>query len=195
MSAACYVARRINDGKMDQNKEGAKQMSANSIGKLGRPSSYTKAKADKICEDIANGMSLAAVCRQDGMPAPKNVRVWLKNNPDFLSNYALARAEQADHFADEIIAIADDSSKDIIQTENGPKVNHDHINRDRLRIDTRKWKASKMRPEKYGAKLQVDHKVNYEAMSNQELLKRLEQLCKNMGLTMPEHYRIERETT
>jgi len=105
---------------------------------MGRPSSYTKKKADKLCEDIANGMSLEAVCRQDGMPAPKNVRVWLKNNADFRTNYTLAREEQAYFYADQIITIADDSSKDIIQAPKSERVDHDHIKRDRLKIDARK---------------------------------------------------------
>ena len=40
--------------------------------------------------------------------------------------------------------------------ENGnPRINHDVIQRDRLRVDARKWMLGKMQPKKYGDKLDV----------------------------------------
>src|SRR4051794_16693229 len=64
-----------------------------------------------------------------------------------------ARAAQADHFADEIIAIADDTSGDWIERDGELMVNHEHIQRSRLRVDARKWLMARMAPKKYGDKV------------------------------------------
>jgi hypothetical protein len=54
---------------------------------------------------------------------------------------------------DEILAISDDTSQDTILNENGTALcNYEHINRSRLRIDTRKWLAAKLCPRFYGEK-------------------------------------------
>ena len=39
----------------------------------------------------------------------------------------------------------------------GKVVDQEHIGRSRLRIDTRKWAASKLAPKKYGDKLDLNH--------------------------------------
>jgi hypothetical protein len=55
---------------------------------------------------------------------------------------------------DEIINIADSVEDDLITTEDGREVvNNGVIQRDRLRVDARKWVLSKMNPKKYGEKL------------------------------------------
>ncbi len=55
------------------------------------------------------------------------------------ARYARARGEQADFYADEIITIADTEPDAAIA---------------RVRIDARKWAASKLRPKVYGDKVQ-----------------------------------------
>jgi hypothetical protein len=61
--------------------------------------------------------------------------------------YAQAREEQADKFFREVIEIADDKSGDCITTSDGkPIVDHENIQRSRLRVDTRKWVAAKLAP-------------------------------------------------
>lgn len=58
--------------------------------------------------------------------------------------------------ADEIIDIADDGERDYIKDAEGHEtVNYDHISRARLRVDARKWIASKLKPKKYGDKQSV----------------------------------------
>lgn len=51
--------------------------------------------------------------------------------------------------ADEILAIADDSTQDFIDGRNG-QVDHEHIHLSRVRIDARKWLMGKMYPKVYG---------------------------------------------
>lgn len=92
------------------------------------------------------------------MPDKATVFRWLADRPDFRDQYARARDEQADFYAEEILQISDDGRNDYYVTEDGTEiVNHDHIARSRLRVDSRKWLASKLAPKKYGDKVDVEH--------------------------------------
>lgn len=123
--------------------------------KTGRPSEFTEAMADAICEKIAEGESLRAICRDAEMPAKSTVFKWLTQQQTFADQYAHAREAQADALADEICDIADDGSNDWMERrrEDGSVddvVNHEHITRSKLRVDARKWVAAKLKPKKYG---------------------------------------------
>ncbi len=98
----------------------------------------------------------------EGMPSKSTVMRWLSDeaNEDFRDQYARARERQADHFADEILEIADDGHNDWMdrQVRKGVFVrspDHEHINRSKLRVDARKWLMSKLAPKKYGEKLEL----------------------------------------
>lgn len=95
---------------------------------------------DTICERIADGESLRAICKDKSMPSKQAVRKWLVNDKDgdLVSQYAQAREDQADAIFDECLAIAD-TAEDVAAA--------------RLQIDTRKWMAGKLRPKKYSDKL------------------------------------------
>ncbi|OAM34235.1 hypothetical protein A7Q01_05850 [Eikenella sp. NML96-A-049] len=99
----------------------------------------------RICEMLAQGHSLAAICRRKNLPAPSTIYKWLAESPEFSERYARAREQQADFYADEIIEIAD----------NCPPI-HEEIAKAKVRIDTRKWKAARLAPKKYGDRLDVN---------------------------------------
>ena len=81
---------------------------------------------------------LERICRGEGMPDVRTVYRWLEAHDDFRQKYARARERQADVLAGQILEISDDGSRDTIQTEDGEVVNHEHIQRSRLRVDSRK---------------------------------------------------------
>lgn len=93
------------------------------------------------------------------MPNKSTVFRWLATHKEFSDQYARAREEQAEALADEILSIADDGSNDWMekQDKNGQSigwvVNGEAVNRSRLRVESRKWIASKLKPKKYGEKL------------------------------------------
>ena len=132
---------------------------------MARPSDYTVEKADSICEHIAGGKSLVSWCAVDGRPNYTTVMRWIQQQPEFRNKYAGAREAQADYLAEEIVQISDDGSNDTYETEDGPRTNQDVIARSRLRVDARKWYASKLAPKKYGDKVEttltgnVDHSL------------------------------------
>jgi hypothetical protein len=124
-----------------------------SNSKLGRPSDYTQELADLICERIAtHGVGLKKLCEMyDDMPEKITIRRWCLKYPQFRSQYAQAKALQIEALVDEIIDIADDASQDTFISEHGKQVcNNEFIARSRVRIDTRKWLASKLAPKLYG---------------------------------------------
>lgn len=130
---------------------------------MARPSEFTEATADAICERIADGESLRAICRDEGMPSKATVFRWLAANEAFQDQYARAREAQADSLFDDVLEIADDSRNDWMERNGegdpGWALNGDHIQRTRVRIDARKWMAGKLRPKVYGEKLDLSGNV------------------------------------
>lgn len=134
----------------------------------GRPSSFTPDTGDAICQRLVDGESLRSICCDEGMPAQSTVCRWLASGEGeeapadlaaFRKQYARARELQADTLFDEILDIADDGSNDWMERkrEDGSTdevLNHEHVQRSKLRIDSRKWMAGKLAPKRYGDKLQ-----------------------------------------
>jgi hypothetical protein len=90
---------------------------------------------------------------QPTMPARATVFRWLASNQEF--RQLLARQCQAEDLADEILKIADDSSRDYKKKIGADGkitwvVDRAHIARCRLRIKTRKRILAWMAPRKYG---------------------------------------------
>jgi len=130
---------------------------------MGRPSTYTPEVGALICERIAMGESLNQVCRDDELPGRATVFRWRQKNPDFDVLYLRAREMLYEQWADEIIDIADDSSADVVEKvgRNGATYmahDHDHINRSRLMVESRKWLLSKLLPNTYGDTVGIDVK-------------------------------------
>lgn len=120
---------------------------------MGRPSEFSQETADEICHRIAKGESLRSICADEEsgwLPAQSTVYEWLKAHAEFAEQYARAREAQADHYVDEIINIADQPN---VRTDVEGNVVTSDPQRDRLRVDARKWVASKLAPKKYGDKV------------------------------------------
>lgn len=126
----------------------------------GRPSLYRPELGERICSLIAAGHSLRAIGEMDGMPDKATILRWLigTKHPEFCDQYARARELQAEGAADEMLEIADDGRNDFVKREIGEGVevdvfNSEHVQRSKLRLETRKWLLSKLLPKKYGDKL------------------------------------------
>jgi len=109
---------------------------------------------EAIAEQIAECVTYRKIAEDAGVSAG-SLSNWLAL-PANAATYALAREARADRLAEEILAIADDGSNDTFVDSGGEKrTDHDAIARSKLRVDARKWLASKMFPSKYGDKLDV----------------------------------------
>lgn len=134
------------------------------MAKRGRPSLYSDDLAALICTRLAAGESLRNICKDNGFPDRMTVIRWLAmtEREEFQRQYAQAREAQADHYADEIVSLADTcrigiktktNEKGEVETTEG-----DMVERTRLQIDARKWYASKLAPKKYGDKQEITGK-------------------------------------
>lgn len=130
---------------------------------MARPSIYSKEIGDRICELIStSSFGLHTICKSnDDLPAFSTVFKWLSDadKTEFLDNYTRARDMQADFMADEILTIADDASNDFMTVVKGDVSyeveNKELTSRSRLRVESRKWVASKLKPKKYGEKVDI----------------------------------------
>lgn len=132
---------------------------------MARPSSFTQEVADLICERIAGGESLVAICQDDEMPARSTVFKWLTDIPGFSDIYARAREAQADALADDIVHIADTpqiGTRSVSKATGTEITEGDMIEHRRLQVDARKWMAGKLAPKKYGEKIGVEHSGSIE---------------------------------
>lgn len=115
---------------------------------------------DEICVRIAEGESLRKICKDDKMPSLVAVWKWLNNSEELVKQYTRAREEQAETFVDEILDIADDNKDDTSIDENGKLIiNQEVIARSRLRVDSRKWIASKLKPKRFGDYTKIQAEV------------------------------------
>lgn len=121
-----------------------------------RESGYSRALVLRVCELISHGSSLRQAAVECGTTLPTFLR-WVRQHEWLADHYARAREECLQYWADEILEIADDGRNDTYTDEEGnERVNHDHIQRSRLRVDSRKWILSKLQPKVYGDKLAVE---------------------------------------
>ena len=101
---------------------------------------------DTICERIACGESLRAICRDVRMPKIGAVLKWVDRDDNHREQYARAREASADADAD---AIGDIATR-TLSGEFDPAAA-------RVAIDALKWSAGKRKPKSYGEKLDVNH--------------------------------------
>lgn len=120
---------------------------------IGRPTIYTEELGKRICNLVAtHSIGLQKLCNMfDWMPDKTTINEWRWSNEPFSTQYTKAKIAQAELLAEDCIDIADDSSQDITYNKFGDEVcNTEFVNRARLRVDTRKWVASKLLPKIYG---------------------------------------------
>lgn len=137
--------------------------------KMGRPECrpYDPEIGDIICDEIStcsDGIR-KILARHPGFPEFKTIMKWRIKNNDFGQQYARAKQIQAEIiFAEEIIEIADDSSLDTTTNDKGREVcDNEWVARSKLRIDSRKWIASRLAPKIYGDKtINENHNFNHE---------------------------------
>lgn len=129
----------------------------------GRPTLFTPELVTEICRRLVEQGSLRRVCAADDMPSFMTVYDWdyqgqedlgtdeRRDSPKalFSLQFARAREMQAHAMVAEAQDIADDGSNDWQLTEKGFSLNHEHIQRSSLRVNTRMKMAEKLAPRIY----------------------------------------------
>lgn len=133
--------------------------------KRGRPSIFTAALGEEVCKRLVEQKALSRVCEAADMPAFKTVYEWdAKGRAEkevkgslfaaFSTAFARAKELQAHAIMDEMLDIADDGRNDWVekQTKDGDTyitLNAEHIQRSRLRVETRMKLAERLAPALY----------------------------------------------
>jgi hypothetical protein len=84
------------------------------------------------------------------MPDIKTVYLWMAQNPEFLHQYTKAKEDQADTMQEEILDISDATPAMVVDDKGVARTDAAYVNWMRLRVDSRKWIAAKLKPKKYG---------------------------------------------
>lgn len=132
---------QMREDRLTTGQQGTGQMS------VGRPTEYTDEEAVALCTWVQAGGSLRGYSAKTGR-APATVYRWMAENAKFHALYSQAQEDRTDTLAEETLEIADESA--VNPTLEG-------VAAAKLRIEARKWIASKLRPQKWGDKQVVEH--------------------------------------
>ena len=136
-------------------KSTTKKATVKPAKKMGRPSKRSNALVDRVLKSVRDGKSLTKACRAEGI-APSTFLDWVEFDKQLCERYTRACEVRSELIFDEMLEIADDSSNDTMLTgkDNDIEIeNKEWVNRSKLRIETRKWMLGKMKPKKYGDKV------------------------------------------
>jgi hypothetical protein len=127
----------------------------------GRPErKYTEDLANEILARTADGEGLLSICKSSHMPHERTVRRWVTDDmpPGFADRFARAVYFRHDRWAEEIITIADEPAADMAA-----------VQRNRNRVDSRKWLLSKLQPQRYGDRVDLNVTNKTEKISDDQL--------------------------
>jgi hypothetical protein len=131
---------------------------------MGRPSLRTPEIEAEIISRLSAGEPLAQICRDGHMPSTDTAREWQRQDEAFSRAIAGAREDGFDVIAADLLNIADDGSRDYKPSYDregnatGDYVpDFDHINRSKLRVETRLKLLSKWDPKRYGERVELRH--------------------------------------
>jgi hypothetical protein len=113
--------------------------------RLGPPMQYNEKVFNSILEQVSKGGKISVIC--DGTPPYPSYRSWFRwlvGSPELRQRYAQARHMLVERYADEIVMIAD-GELPLTDTDEPP-----NPQRDRLRIDARRWVMGKLNPAFWG---------------------------------------------
>lgn len=128
----------------------------------GRPSKLDAQMLARVCRLMVEKRSLARACNEKGMPDFSTVYDWENRGQEHLKDgilttiyaqfsqaFARAKTLQAHAIMSELMDIADDGSNDWQIGKYGPMLNHEHVSRSKLRVETRLKLVERLAPAIY----------------------------------------------
>lgn len=132
--------------------------------RVGRPSKKTPAVVAAVCERLAAGETLSAICRDPGMPARSVVNRWIATDEAVSGQVAKARQAGFDAIAEEALRIADTPhmGETVEEDEDGKRrvKTGDMTAHRRLQVWTRLQLLKSWDPKRYGERVQQDVTVS-----------------------------------
>lgn len=126
--------------------------------KAGRPSTYSDEIVAEICERLSMGEPLAAICRNDHMPALRTVYDWMAGRENVSALIARAREIGEEMIAASVLDIVD-AAPAKVPTMHGEQVDSGDVANRKMRAEYRLKLLAKWNPKKWGDKLEVEGKL------------------------------------
>jgi len=173
--------------KKPATKKAKKKKGPKKTNGRGRPTVSKKKLTKFLLLYSTTNKSWVTVCDEVGL---STTAVWsyLHKSPEFKVQYEAAREMKSHVFIEEILDIADDGTNDweTRHYKNGEEyeaVNQEVVRRSVLRVDARKWIASKFVPKMYADRLHTEHSGKIETsprdiknLDREELTKEIDRL-------------------
>ena len=137
-----------------------------------RESSASRAKPPSFTTSQTKELSVTRPDYRRGAP----IRI---TYPEFRQTYTCARELRADlSFGEQILDIADDSADDWSYNEKTGKlsVNKEIVLRSKIRIEARQFHMSRLHPQQWGDRQQIDVKNDWSLLSEDERRRKAEEL-------------------
>jgi hypothetical protein len=119
---------------------------------------FTQAAFDEVIARLSMGEPLAAICRDEHMPAVRTFHDWKERTPELAARFARARDDGFDQIALQALEIADTPVETIIERSTAQGVEttrQDALGHRKLQIETRLKLLAKWDPRRYGDKLAI----------------------------------------
>lgn len=128
---------------------------------------------DGFCDLYVGDLrSLRDIARRLGVTT-SSIMQWIDADPERRARYMLAREEQAEALASEIVQIADE----VVPMNALGIMDSAAVQDKRVRMEARKWVAAKLKPKSYGEKIDVTSGGNpLQNMTEQQIDARLQML-------------------
>lgn len=110
-----------------------------------RPTKKTPEVIERLLEGIADGQTLRALCREEGMPNWRTVYTWIDADAELAARFERAREIGFDAIAEDILTNVDN----VVAIG-------EHIQRSKLQVETRLKLLAKWHPKRYGDKQDVN---------------------------------------
>ncbi|KKL96204.1 hypothetical protein LCGC14_1846820 [marine sediment metagenome] len=141
-----------------------------------RSTEYDEKIAAEVCNRVAAGEGLRAICKDPGFPCHQIIYQWLAAEPTFMTAYTRAREAQMEVWAEDCTDIADDATNDFMERINKAGTaervpDPETVQRSKLRIDTRLRLMAKLNARRFGDKVEVElsGSVKVQTMTDAEL--------------------------
>jgi hypothetical protein len=131
--------------------------------KVGRPSAYSPALVESICDAVASGKVMSAILKMPGMPTDRTVRRWKLDYPDFDRAYARAREASAEYEERRVVEIRDAMLAGLYPADVA-----------RVAIDASFRLAKARDPARYGDRRAIDPSNEISSLSDAELQEQIE---------------------
>lgn len=134
----------------------------------------TKQIEDAVLHALSTGQTLTSICEEVGIHYT-TWRSWCRADEALDIAHARARDEGFDAIAESTLAIADDGRNDFVEKlaeEGDPKAkayDAEHVQRSKLRIETRLKLLAKWDPKRYGDRTAIDLTTQPNKLSDAEL--------------------------